>query len=142
MDRRKFIKDACGYCAGVAGLSFLAGGLSSCASVPVYKTPGENGVLMVPVSSFATSAMLIVRSMKLEYDILLLKQNEQKYQALYMMCTHQDNPLSVSGTGFFCSAHGSGFDLNGNVIKAPALKPLQKFPAELVNDFIKITIQS
>jgi Rieske Fe-S protein len=142
MKRRDFIKEACGYCAMAAGLGVVLNSLSSCASMPVYKAIDEQGALMIPVSSFTTANTLVVRNARLEYDILLVKKNEQEFHALYMMCTHQDNPLTATNTGLFCASHGSSFDLEGRVTKAPANKPLRTFPVQRINDFIRINIQS
>jgi Rieske Fe-S protein len=57
-----------------------------------------------------------------------------------MKCSHQDNSLTVTKTGLFCSSHGSTFDLEGNVTKEPALEPLKKFKTEINNSFAKIFI--
>src|ERR1700754_5168139 len=107
MDRRAFIKNSCTFCIAATGLGFIASGLSSCASAHVYKSVIENGMIAVPVTSFAESNTLIVRNPKLEYDILLVKKSEENYNALYMKCTHQDNPLTGGRNGLYCSSHGS-----------------------------------
>jgi Rieske Fe-S protein len=59
-----------------------------------------------------------------------------------MKCTHQDNPLTATQTGFFCSAHGSTFDLKGNVTKEPALRPLKKYTTEIKESSILINTKS
>ena len=60
------------------------------------------------------------------------------YKALYLKCTHEGVGLTPTTSKIFCSAHGSTFDLNGNVIKEPALRPLKSFPTEIVNNQIII----
>ena len=115
--------------------------LSSCSpALPTYKTTFKGNVLNVPVTSFGESNLLIVRDMQVEFDILLVKKSAAEYNAIYMKCSHRSNPVSATATGIYCPSHGSTFDLDGNVLKEPATAPLQKFPAQLNNDLITITL--
>jgi len=80
--------------------------------------------------------------MKVPYDILLVKKSELEYNAIYMKCSHRENFVSATKTGLYCSEHGSTFDLDGNVTKEPALKPLKKFKTVLNNNSITIDLNS
>lgn len=138
--RRDFIKHSCKLCLGGLAMGWLSTQLSSCASLPVLKVENEKGLLTIPVSSFTEkNNLLIVRNNKLEYDILLVKSGNV-YTALQMKCTHQDNPLTVNSSGLFCASHGSVFDLNGNVMKEPALQALKKYSTQVNESSILITI--
>ncbi|RFZ95455.1 hypothetical protein D0C36_08010 [Mucilaginibacter conchicola] len=134
--RRSFIKSGCAACLLTAsGMSFL----ESCSTpLPMVKATGSKpGQVEVPLSSFTTGNMLVVRNKQLEYDVLLIKK-EQSYKALYMRCTHEGVGLTAAANKIFCSAHGSVFDLDGNVVKEPALRPLKTYSTEVVNDQIII----
>ena len=132
--RRDFFKQSCTLCLG----SLALGWLSACTAIPVLKADAVKGIISVPVSSFSEkNNSVIVRNKELEFDILVLKSGNA-FQALQMKCTHQDNPLTVNSSGLFCSAHGSTFDLQGNVTKEPALKPLKKYKTELTASTILI----
>lgn len=74
----------------------------------------------------------------MEFDILLVKRKDGTYNALYMQCTHQNQPLSANKSGLFCASHGSAFDLEGNVNVEPATSPLKKFRTETENNNVKI----
>ena len=138
--RRDFIKNSCKRCAAGLTLGWLTTQLSACATLPVLKVENENGALAVPFSSFTEkNNQVIVRSSKMEYDILLVKSGNA-YTALQMKCTHQDNPLTVNSTGLFCASHGSVFDLNGNVTKEPALQPLKKYSTKVTETSVLINI--
>jgi Rieske Fe-S protein len=39
-----------------------------------------------------------------------------------------------------CPCHGSQFDLDGRVIHGPASRPLEAYPAELVNEQVIVTL--
>lgn len=130
-------------CTGGLALGWLTAQLSACASsLPIVKAENKQGLISVPVSAFTEKhSGVIIRNSQLEFDILLVK-SENNYLALQMKCTHQDNPLTATATGLFCAAHGSTFDLKGNVLKEPALQPLKKYKSELTESFVLIHIKS
>lgn len=76
----------------------------------------------------------------MEYDIALKKESDVAFLALQMRCTHADNSLSATGTGFSCSLHGSLFDLAGNVTKGPAQLALRKYNTEILAGNIIINL--
>lgn len=122
MERRSFIKAGCLVCTGAIALSAL----EACSTLPMVKAKPVNGLLEVPLTSFATSKMVMVRSNTLDFDVLAIKEGDA-YRALYMKCTHQDSPLAATDRGLYCSMHGSAYDLQGNVTKEPATTPLARF---------------
>jgi len=142
IDRRQFIKRSCSACIGAAATGLLASQLTSCApAFPVYKAKFDKGTIQVPLTSFETSNLVIVRDLQMDFDILLVKKSATDYRALYMKCSHQANPLTATSSGLFCSAHGSSFDLDGNVRTEPATGPLQQFKTELNENVITINFK-
>ncbi|MEP7171575.1 MAG: hypothetical protein ABI855_19545, partial [Bacteroidota bacterium] len=75
MQRREFIRTSCSFCM-VAGVSFVLGSLSSCASLPIYKTVIAENKISVPVSLFVQSDLQIVRTPNAEFDIALRKEKD------------------------------------------------------------------
>ena len=140
--RREFLKDTCTACLGTAFLGFTATQLSSCSSLPIYKTSLSQKVVNVPLSNFAESNLVIVRDIQIAFDILLVKKSETEYNAIYMKCSHRENPVTATKTGLFCSEHGSTFDLDGNVTKEPAPAPLKKFKTEINDQQLTIDLNS
>lgn len=140
VNRRTFIKSSCVVCA-----TGLLSQLTSCApALPTFKTKISGQTITVPLTYFETSNVAIVRDNLAEYDILLVKKSEELFEAIYMKCSHRENPLTATTTGLYCSAHGSVFDLDGQVKKEPATNPLEKFPTEFDRSTgtISINIQS
>lgn len=136
--RRDFIRTGCLHCAGLMGAGMLLQGCGS--SVHLFKTTVQNNKVEVPVSEFADGkSMVVVRNSSLENDILLVKKNDQ-YSALNLRCTHEGFGLTTTSNKIVCSAHGSTFDFEGNVLKEPALKPLKKFNTRVTNDKIIIDL--
>jgi len=139
MERRDFVKTTCVSCIGILGGGTLLSLLNSCAPLPVLKTSSKENTLLIPESSFMEKqTVLIVKNSNLEFDILLVKKKDNTYNALYMQCTHQNQPLAATKTGLFCSAHGSAFNLNGEVTVEPATQSLRKFKTQTENNNVII----
>lgn len=96
----------------------------------------------VPLTSFLESNLVVVRDLQTPYDILLVKKSEQEYNAIYMKCSHRENAVSATKNGFYCSEHGSTFDLDGNVTKEPAPAPLKKFKTTVKDNVLTIDLNS
>ncbi|WP_177181034.1 QcrA and Rieske domain-containing protein [Parapedobacter koreensis] len=104
----------------------------------VKLSPDAGRVLTVPETSFVEGVeMLVVRTNTLENDILLRKVGE-RYLALYLHCTHEGVGLTPTAERIYCHAHGSVFDLEGQVVKEPAFEPLKTFKTEFNNHQILI----
>jgi cytochrome b6-f complex iron-sulfur subunit len=141
MERRKFIKAGCGYCAGLASVGILGALLEGCKpSDLIYKTETAAGLISVPAEKFIDKKYLIIRVAQLDYDLLLVKENESAYHALAMQCTHRQQSLVVTSTGLNCNEHGSRFDMDGMVLQDPATKPLIKYKADLKENFVVIRL--
>lgn len=139
-NRRKFIKSSCSLCIGAIGLTAFGISLSGCTAATIYKATAVNGSITVPLTSFKENKTVIVRTTKFDYDILLVKKNDAAYTALYMKCTHQDNPLTASNKNLICPSHGSIFDFDGNVIQSPASKNLTQFTTKLTEQGVLISL--
>lgn len=143
MQRRQFLKSSCNICIlGAAG--YMLPKLTGCSPAQplasVYKTSVVNKQVLVPVNMFAKSATQIVRPAGWYYDIAVEKRADNTYKALLMQCTHQDNQLNISGTGFTCTLHGSQFDKDGKVKKGPAEDALTEYKAYVNNDQLIIEV--
>ena len=135
--RRSFIKQSCSICL-LLGSGMLLSELTSCVSMPVYKTVAVESKIVVPLSVFADKNLQMIRAKELDYDIALRKEADGNCTALLMQCTHADNGLMVTGSNFTCNLHGSQFDSKGVVTKGPAERPLKKFVTEVKSDNIII----
>jgi Rieske Fe-S protein len=105
----------------------------------VLRAQADKGIIEVDVTAFAAANAVIVRAENMEYDILLVKQDTDVYKALLMQCTHRDYALNANTVGLYCTAHGSRFDLSGNVLEGPATAPLKRFKTSLQQN--KIIVQ-
>lgn len=125
---------------GAAG--YLLPTLAGCATAKssVYKTPINGNTISVPLSLFESANLQIVRPAGWYYDIAVHKQEDGSYTALLMKCTHMDNQLTITGSGFNCSLHGSVFNKDGAVQKGPAERALQHYQTSIQSNQLIITI--
>lgn len=142
MERRDFIKQACLSCGMISLLAVLPlTTLESCTTLPMLRTSSENKNIVINKSKLAADKKLfILRSDDLQYDVLLVKNNDNSYYGLYMQCTHQDNPVQANDKSLFCNAHGSTFDLSGKVMSGPAAKDLTRYTVSEENEKLIIHI--
>jgi Rieske Fe-S protein len=138
--RREFIKKTCTACLGTAFMGLTFSQLTSCGSLPIYKTSLARKIVEVPLTSFEKSTLVIVRDMQVPYDVLVVKKSEMEYLALYMKCSHQENAVTATRNGLYCSSHGSTFDLDGNVTKEPAPGPLKRFVTSIGESTLTINL--
>lgn len=64
--------------------------------------------------------------------------------AMSRTCTHLgcSVPWDEEKNKFICPCHGSTFDLTGEVLSAPAPRPLDTFPVRIENGIVKVDISS
>jgi len=143
MQRRHFLKSSCNICLlGAAGFALpkLTGCSPALHSTGVYKATIVGNAVEIPLVLFEKTSLQIVRPLGWFYDIAVEKRANNTYAALLLQCTHQDNQLTASGTGYSCSLHGSQFDKNGNVLKGPAEDPLRQYKTTIGNNTLIIEV--
>jgi len=144
MDRKDFLK-ACGYaCLSGVAISTM---FTSCNTVSNLDVEPQNSTISINEKEFeivkkgVTSfrKYVLIHTTSLPFPICL-KKNESDYSAMLLKCTHQGAELQVFGERMVCPAHGSEFNLDGQVVEGPALDALQTFSTEVKNGQILITI--
>ncbi len=127
-DRRRFIRDSCQACLGIAALSVIPFLFNSCTPISLINLETDSDRIFVPLESFLPDENLkIIRSKELDYDILLVRRTNGENSALLMKCTHMDNILSANKNGLTCTMHGSRFSLKGEALNGPAVESLRTF---------------
>ena len=139
MERREFIQSSCTLClalnAGLLSLSQL-----SCAPYAVYDAPVRNDRAYIPADLIATPDVHIVRPAHFAYDIAVQKQKDGSLLALLLRCTHANNELEFEGNQYYCTLHGSTFNLQGGATHGPAQRPLKRLSIRAVSDGFEIDL--
>ncbi|TAH21621.1 MAG: Rieske (2Fe-2S) protein [Cytophagales bacterium] len=73
-------------------------------------------------------------------DVIVARTNNGDYIALAKTCTHQGTTVDFQAAQnrFFCSNHGSVFNLTGSVVNGPALNPLKQFQTALSGNNLRV----
>ena len=141
-NRRDFILQTCSFGAALTGSGIIASQLESCKSTEALKVVVTKSRISIPESVFGESKNYLVKDFSLPFDVLVVKNPDATYSALLMKCTHKGYALRITPTGFICDNHGSTFDFDGNVTKAPAPAPLKKYPCSLENKRIVVKLDA
>lgn len=64
----------------------------------------------------------------------LLLHTQAGFSAISLVCTHLGCTVESKPEGFACPCHGSRFDLQGNVTRGPAGKPLNSLRTGISSD--------
>lgn len=107
--------------------------------VPIYKylTPKvkKDNYITVPLSSLPYKGAYLIKD---KYTGIIKDDNGIKVFSI--SCTHLGCVLNVENDKFICPCHGSMFDLSGNVLKGPALKPLKQLEYKIEKENIIVYI--
>src|SRR5258708_7073386 len=128
MERRAFLKSSCNVCMLLtAGLILPM--LPGCgpAAHPVIHTEIPHNLIQNPPTRVSPPPLQLPSPKGWLYAIAVRKKEDNTYSALLLKCTHQDNQLTASGSGFNCSLHGSAFNTEGAVTKGPAERALKQY---------------
>jgi len=139
MDRRVFLRQSCTFCL-LAGTGLLSAAISSCSAFPVIEMEARGGQLTIPLGGFKEHDLVVVHAAGMLYDIAVRRLSGEEYVAVQLRCTHADNELTPSETGYSCPAHGSRFDVAGHVVRGPAQKPLERYTAALRGNSIIVNL--
>ena len=122
MKRRDFIRTTCFASLAITGSCFL---LTDCKTASITESNGE---AIIPLSEFKKTKTVIFSSKSFMQKIIVVQEADKTYKSFLLKCTHKGADLELKDEMLICPAHGSRFDLEGNVTNIPANKPLKSFP--------------
>jgi len=135
--RRSFLARAVLLLGGLAGLE--AGWITSSFLRPREAAgTDDNGGIVVAgaVERFAPGSVTAFRAGK----FYLVRLDDGGFLALYRKCTHLGCTVPwIEDEGrFACPCHASAFDRHGDVLNAPAPRPLDLFAVRIENGVVKV----
>lgn len=140
MERRSFIKSTCALCTGALVMGAIGATLQSCSTTASVKSTVVQNTITVLPADFLEGNALIIKTSTLPFYLLCVRKPDGSYHTVEMKCSHQDQPLQYTGNKLSCASHGSLFDLQGNVLQAPATQPLRQFNTSINNNQIIIQL--
>ncbi|MBL8095367.1 MAG: Rieske 2Fe-2S domain-containing protein [Anaerolineales bacterium] len=133
--RRDFLKLGWGVLAGVAALE---AGLASMQFALPRVSAGEFGGVIGcgPVDDFPAGSVTPFN----EGRFYLARLADRGFLALYRRCTHLGCavPWDPARGQFICPCHASAFDGTGQVLNAPAPRPLDRFAVQIIEGQVQV----
>lgn len=142
--RREFCT-GCGVAAGLIALAGVAGCSSGSPTGPSGNAQSLASVtstvsgrtVTVPIGAgsalSATGSMAMTRTSIGTF--LLARTSATSLSVLTATCTHEQTTINLAdGSQFVCPNHGAAFSTTGSVVKGPANRSLQQFPATISGD--------
>jgi cytochrome b6-f complex iron-sulfur subunit len=136
--RRRFLSRAMRLLGAVAIVQ--AGWITVSALLPgKRKAPQMDGpgvVIAGPVERFKPGSVTAFADGK----FYLTRLNDGGFLAVSRKCTHLgcSVPWVANEQRFACPCHASAFDMRGDVVNAPAPRPLDLFPVAIENGVVKV----
>ena len=121
MERKEFIKAACGLC----GISLLPGVLTGCKK---SDTSAPSANFSIDLSQSAYTGLNTAGGSKVVNGILIINTGSG-FTAVQADCTHEGCTVGYNGgtQKIICPCHGGTYDLNGTVLSGPPPSPLHKY---------------
>lgn len=128
LSRRAALINAARAALGVTVVGVAVPALEACSTNPVGLRPSKN---VFDVSQLTQDGQALVTH---DYGpdgapVLIVRESADSYYALSMLCTHAacfvDSPSS-NGV-MVCRCHGSEFNMQGQVLRGPAGRPLHRY---------------
>ena len=128
VNRREFLARAAGT-TGVATL-LMACGDGTVSGVATNKPPIVlPAPVQVKIGDYPALANVGVLVQPNEAFVAIKRLDATTFECFSLSCTHEGCLLGITnGQQFDCPCHFSRFDSNGNVVRNPATRPLDKFP--------------
>jgi len=136
--RRSFLARMMRVLGGVAILE--AGWIAVSALVPRrHRSPLKSGpgvMVAGPVERFEPGSVTAFADGK----FYLARLEDGGFLAVHRKCTHLgcSVPWNVDEQRFACPCHASAFDIRGDVVNAPAPRPLDIFPVAIENGIVTV----
>lgn len=92
--------------------------------VPTRK-PAAKPLLEVKKSEIPPSGALVYKRSR-----VVVIRNGEDFYAMSLVCTHLGCTVNVTPDTLVCPCHGSVFDRQGQVVKGPSDRPLERYRVE------------
>jgi len=127
LSRHSFLKIFTNLLLGLIGLLGLGGLMRFFSFKPDPGQPRE--FILGNVGDFPPGSCTVI-----PYIPAVIYNRGGEFAAYSLTCTHLGCMVEEDGEAFSCPCHGSRFDKDGNVLRGPAQKPLEKLRLEILED--------
>lgn len=141
-DRRHFLRRLGSLMAAGVVLDSLAGCSTGLAS---YFVKAQGSTLRLSLEQFP-QLQHVGGAIEIEFieepgDLVVVRTGENAVSALSPTCTHLGCTVRKEPSFFRCPCHGSTYTLEGEVVRGPAERALDRYPATLAGSEIIIALE-
>lgn len=128
-------RDFLGQCGSALQALLLAGAVApliqACEMSQVIDPPDDNSRrIEIDVASLTTDGSFLVSTQRGPdgKTILVVRKSATEYLSMSMECSHLQCEVGTPVNGIIaCPCHHSLYDLDGNVVRSPAVAPLKRY---------------
>ena len=135
-DRREFVQ------IGAAAIAVAL--IPGCASLVTRRVPVENGIVRLSLrqNPELSEPRGSLRLMPDGWDdpVYLLVLDGGGFAAVSSICTHRGCTVDLGGPGLACPCHGSQYDREGQVVRGPANRALERYAVRASGDELTIEV--
>ncbi len=131
----------CGRRHFLVGSALGAGALLRWLIAPARAEPQKIAVPLAKLAMLKSEGGSVVIKVH-DKQLLLVRDTASTVRALSAICTHRHCTVAYRAADHLiqCPCHGSRYGLDGRVIRGPAPRPLEAYPAELDGEQIIVTL--
>ena len=130
MNRRRFV--------GVTAAALGASALDGCAALMSTTVTPVNGEVRLAIRNYPQldrpGGYLKVVPAGETPPLYVLSLDGGGFAVVSPICTHLQCTVNVDGAHLLCPCHGSTYDREGRVLRGPAQRALQRYPATVTAD--------
>ena len=135
-NRREFVQSS----AAAIAIALVPG----CASLVTRRVPVENGIVRLslrqnPELSEPRGSLRLMPD-GWEDPVYLLVLDGGGFAAVSSICTHRGCTVDLGGPGLACPCHGSQYDREGQVVRGPASRALERYPVRSSGDELIVEV--
>jgi Rieske Fe-S protein len=147
MERRELLKVLC------ASTGAACAGLAACGPADPYMAPpsfiqlpavsqGRVRLALADYPQLKVGTAIIGESTGLADPLVIARQEDSVFLAMPAVCTHMKCSLKFNALNVTldCGCHGSTFELDGQVVNGPAVKPLPQFKTEFDGAILAVVV--
>ena len=116
--------------------------LTACAGTPRYLGVAEGGVLALNRAEIEAllgeHSAIVVSAPGWEEPLVLSRDPDGAFQAVGSKCTHMGCQVRPGGRFLTCPCHGSTFDLEGHVVRGPAVRALAQYRVSETSNALEV----
>jgi Rieske Fe-S protein len=145
-DRREFLKHLGHASSAAFAIPLLSTLHAGCATgLASYRATQTDGQIILDLDEYPIlqeiGGAIEIELLQSPDNLIIVRTSEKSVTALSPECTHLGCTVRKEPSFFRCPCHGSTYDLEGQVVRGPAERALDRYQAQLDENRVVITLE-